>query len=51
MTVYGYLFPSLHAELAERFDEAIRVTKARPSRDHRGTTKVRKLRPGDENTL
>jgi hypothetical protein len=44
MTVYGYLFPSLHEELAERFDEAIRVTKSRTPRDRRGATDVVEIR-------
>jgi integrase len=51
MGVYGYLFPSLHEELASRFDEAIRVTKSRASRDHRGTASAIELRPESEQAL
>lgn len=40
MTVYGYLFPGLHDELAERLDEGIRAARSRPRRDRGGTSVV-----------
>jgi hypothetical protein len=40
MSVYGYLFPGLHEDLAASLDDAIRLSRRGPGRDGDGTAEV-----------
>jgi integrase len=49
MSVYGYLFPGLHEDLAASLDDAIRQSRTGPGRDEAGTAVVPLHPAGTEN--